>query len=108
MVLGWKVVWWVGGPVLTWLRGRQQKAAACCAGRCPCIVAHGRLRHSLGWLAEKLPQHRSSISAVGKGGGTEPGTTLQSHHPSSVGGSGGSLVQVQAEEPLEVQGGGPE
>lgn len=24
-------------PVLTWLRGRQQKAAARCAGRCPCM-----------------------------------------------------------------------
>lgn len=40
---------WVGGPVLTWLRGRQQKAAAHCAGRCPGTAARGRLRGQPGW-----------------------------------------------------------
>ena len=57
----------------------------------------------------KLLQHRSSISAVGKGGRDRARYHLSSHAtPFSVEGSGGSLVQVQEEEPLEVQGGGPE
>lgn len=31
-------------PVLTWPRGKWQRAAARCAGRCPCSAARGKLR----------------------------------------------------------------
>lgn len=39
----------MSGPILTWLRGRQRRAAAHCAGRCPCSVARGKLRAQPGW-----------------------------------------------------------
>lgn len=40
---------WVGVLVLTSPCGRQQRAAARCAGRCPCSAAHGKLRAQPGW-----------------------------------------------------------
>lgn len=36
-------------PVLTWPRGKWQRAAARCAGRYPCSAARGKLRAQPGW-----------------------------------------------------------